>query len=324
MTPRPSRKPKLSNLTTGRPPHHRYLHKTKPSTPHSLSSQKTRTLIRTYHTLNKSRVAALASGNLALAAHLAAQLEAQGGLDAYQVASRTGQKPERGGDSSVRLVEWVRGRQGLASSSLKKEEEERDSRKKFRLLEVGCLSMKNACSMCGLFDVERIDLKAQEKGILQQDFMERPLPPPREGAEEEEGWFDFISLSLVLNYVPDAEGRGEMLRRTTRFLRARRQGGKHSEGEGEGEGGFFPALFLVLPAPCVTNSRYFTEGRLSEIMTSLGYVMLERKITNKLAYYLWRFDDMATSTPTPIGTRKFKKEEINPGGKRNNFAVVLA
>ena len=69
------------------------------------------------------------------------------------------------------------------------------------MLEVGALSTSNACSRSGLFEIERIDLNSQAEGITQQDFMERPLP--KDSSEQ----FEIISLSLVLNYVPDAIGK---------------------------------------------------------------------------------------------------------------------
>ena len=141
--------------------------------------------------------------------------------------------------------------------------------------------------------------------------MERPVP---EGAEalEREG-FDVVSLSLVVNYVPDASGRGEMLRRVGKFLR--RRSGRQGEA---GLGQMVPTLFLVLPASCVLNSRYLDEESLEAIMESLGYVLKERKMSRKLVYYLWRFEG-----PEKGRRKTWKKEELKPGRARNNFAIVL-
>lgn len=171
------------------------------------------------------------------------------------------------------------------------------------MLEVGALSEQNACSRLGLFDMTRIDLQAQSAHIQQEDFMERPRPPT------DEQRFDIISLSLVLNYVPDPVGRGDMLQRTTDFLRTRSSTEKSMD--------FFPSLFLVFPAPCITNSRYLTEERLQEIMGSLGYTPLKRKQSSKLLYYLWRYDAAGF-----LEDRALAKVELNPGKRRNNFAIV--
>lgn len=173
------------------------------------------------------------------------------------------------------------------------------------VLEVGSLSPSNAISKAPLFNVTRIDLNSQHPSIATQDFMERPLPAS--DAEK----FDLISLSLVLNYVPDAGARGDMLVRTTQFLR--------SVVEVEGAEKLVPGLFLVLPAPCVTNSRYLHEKRLAEIMGSLGYALVKSKLSPKLVYGLWV---LKARNPGEM-RKKWKKDEVNPGLTRNNFAITM-
>lgn len=283
-------KSKAKSLSSGRPPN-----LTKPRA--SLSSQATRTLIRSHHQLNKQLEAAKAKGNDAEASELAKKIEDLGGLKSYQQASIQGQSNDRGGDSSALLMKWLQ----PTSAALSKTEP------KLRLLEVGALSTTNICSKSGLFDVQRIDLNSQADGILQQDFMQRPLPASPADT------FDIISLSLVLNYVPDAPGRGEMLKRTCQFLDTRRRIDRAAEVQAT-----FPALFLVLPAPCIANSRYMDEARLGAIMTSLGYTMMQRKQTAKLVYYLWRLEGAARDAKA-----RFPKLEVNPGAGRNNFSIVL-
>lgn len=279
---------KLKSLSQGRP-------KTaKPLT--SISSKATRTLIRNHHALEKQKAKALADGDDAKAAALEREIKKQGGIESYQRASLLGQAKDRGGDSSKILMEWLE----PVVPMLK---DEATKMKPVRMLEVGALSVTNACSRSGLFGVERIDLNSQAAGITQQDFMERPIPT------DERGMFDIISLSLVLNFVPDPVGRGEMLLRTLKFLT--------SQVKPEGLQEFLPSLFLVLPAPCVTNSRYMDESKLEAIMESLGYFQVKKKLSNKLVYYLWRLE-VSRST-----TRYFKKDEIRSGGSRNNFAIVL-
>ncbi|KFY77310.1 hypothetical protein V499_03293 [Pseudogymnoascus sp. VKM F-103] len=284
-----SGKPK--SLSHGRPP------TVKP--PPSLSSKATRTLIRAHHTLEKQKAIAQKAGDAIKVADLERQIAKQGGIEKYQTASLIGQGNERGGDSSKILMDWLK----PIIPSLKA----RTGEQKLRLLEVGALSTTNACSRSGLFDTERIDLNSQAQGITQQDFMERPLPK----LSNEK--FEIISLSLVLNYVPDAVSRGEMLKRTLQFLRS-------PLGESEEElQTVFPALFLVLPAPCVSNSRYMDEPKLEAILTSLGYAKVHKKLSNKLVYYLWRAVDL-----TPKAKREqFKKVEVRAGGTRNNFAIIL-
>ncbi|KAI7118829.1 nucleolus protein [Hortaea werneckii] len=285
-----SRRSGASGISRGRPP----LAK-KPIA--ALSAEKTRQLIRTHHQLNKELAKAEALGDHEGVRELKKRIEEFGGLESYQQASIQGQAKDRGGDSSVVLMEWLK---SMSNST-------QATSSKLRLLEVGALSTKNACSKSGMFDIERIDLNSQAKGIKQQDFMDRPLP----SSDSER--FNIISLSLVLNYVPDAEGRGEMLRRTCQFLRTEGSTAPANDTKTP-----FPALFLVLPAPCIFNSRYMNEERLTCIMASLGYILLRFKHTHKLIYTLWQLRD----EPTP-DNQSFHKEEVNPGGNRNNFSVVL-
>lgn len=279
------------NLAAGRPP---VLHRTK-----SISRTATKALINKHHLLQKRRRQAIAKGDKAEEAAIDAEIKALGGLERYQEASLQGQRHDRGGDSSRVLMQWL----GTTLSSHKSE-----SGRCLRMLEVGALSTQNACSKSGHFDIERIDLNSQGEGILEQDFMERPLP------RDESERFDIISLSLVLNFVPEPKDRGEMLRRTTQFLRVP---GRYIDSPRLAAN--FPSLFLVLPAPCVTNSRYLDEERLAAIMKTLGYALVESKTTQRLVYYLWRRVRVCKGPGAA-----FPKREIRSGSTRNNFAVVLS
>ncbi|KAH6624952.1 putative methyltransferase-domain-containing protein [Chaetomium sp. MPI-SDFR-AT-0129] len=277
-------------LAAGRPP---ILQRSK-----SISRSATKALINKHHLLQKRKRQAVAKGNKAEEATIDAEIEALGGIESYQEASLQGQRHDRGGDSSRVLMQWLEGCLSRQPAG---------SKHRFRMLEVGALSTQNACSKSGHFDIERIDLNSQGEGIVQQDFMNRPLP------QGESDLFDIISLSLVLNYVPEPKDRGEMLRRTTQFLRT---AGRYIDSPDLTP--YFPSLFLVLPAPCVTNSRYLDEERLVALMGSLGYAKVESKTTQRLVYYLWRKE------PTQKRTRdRFPKKEIRAGSTRNNFAVVL-
>lgn len=280
-------KNKPAKLASGRPPTAQKPHR-------SLSSKATRTLIRSHHQLQKALADAVKAGNEDAAAVLRMQIEKQGGLQSYQEASLQGQSKDRGGDTSTVLLDWLQSRL-------------KQSDRKLHMLEIGALSTSNACSRSSSFQVTRIDLNSQSRGIEQQDFMARPLPL------SDEQKFDIISLSLVVNYVPDVRERGEMLKRTRQFLlsNAKAIAGPATDPP------YFPSLFLVLPAPCVTNSRYMDETRLEEIMTSLGFAMVERKLSSKLVYYLWVLKDVLRSS------QQYPKSEVNPGKARNNFCIIL-
>ncbi len=270
-----------------------------------MSRKATRTLIRTHHNLEKQRVQALATGDAATALKISKQIEQHGGIKTYQQASLLGQAKERGGDSSKVLIDWLQSsRPSVKTSGDMTTEKDRP----LRMLEVGALSTSNSCSRTGWFEIERIDLNSQAGGIMQQDFMERPLP--KDTTEQ----FDIISLSLVLNYVPDPIGRGEMLERTLKFLR-----NPSSDKANKNLGASFPSLFLVIPVSCVTNSRYLDDSRLDAIMRCLGYVKVHQRLSNKLAYYLWKATDLGLKKRT----ESFKKVEVRTGKLRNNFAIIL-
>lgn len=282
------KKQTLKSLKAGRPPLSR--------SSRTMSRKASRSLINSHHQLEKQRLQAISKGDKAKEAAIAEELAKMGGLDHYQQASLQGQSQERGGDTSKVLLQW------LPTSVLEMRG------RPVKMLEVGALSTGNACSTSGIFDVVHIDLHSQEPGILQQDFMERPLP------SGEEDKFDIISLSLVLNFVPDAAGRGHMLARTVRFLHE-----KSRIEVAEGEEPTFPCLFVVLPRSCVTNSRYFTAQRFEEIMSALGYEKLRDKLTQKLTYTLWR----RTEGGRKGNVANFPKKEVNPGKTRNNFVITL-
>lgn len=280
------KKTKPVSLSRGRPPAAQ-----KPKA--SLSSKATRNLIQSHHRLHKALADAIRQGDEHTASSIRKQIEEKGGLKSYQQASIQGQSSERGGDTSRILLDWL--------------PKDLPKHGTIRMLEVGALSVNNACSKSDLFDMTRIDLNSQAAGIEQQDFMERPLPVSILDR------FDIISLSLVVNYVPDALGRGKMLQRTCQFLRS-----IPVQGFGDSAPEYFPSLFLVLPAPCVTNSRYLDEALLTEIMESLGYAMVKKKLSTKLIYYLWRFRGAGSAK-----RQRFQKKEVNPGKTRNNFCILL-
>lgn len=287
MTSKKHRRPQLLSSTRPR--------NVKPTA--SLSSRTTRTLVRTHHTLRKQLSSALKEGNDVEAKELEAQIDATGGLATYQQASIQGQAAQRGGDTSRVLMGWL--------EETKLELVPDRNARKMRMLEVGSLRTDNACSKSGLFHMTRIDLHSQHPEITEQDFM--TLSFPRSAALEHNG-FDIVSLSLVVNFVSSTEERGDMLKRVSSFLR-------QSQCE---HAATFPALFLVLPVACVTNSRYMDEAKLDGIMESLGYEKRCQKKSAKLVYYLWHWTGSSQLTP-----QSFKKQEVRGGKSRNNFAITM-
>lgn len=247
--------------------------------PRTIGSKKGKKIIRSHHTLlkRKTQLEQAVKNDPSLQKELdelKSTLENSEALERYQQASISGQNPSRGGDSSKLLVEWLK--------------ELKEIHPIPRVLEVGSLSINNAiASYCK--HIDRIDLNSQHPDIQSQDFMTFDIPTEM---------YDMVSLSLVVNFVPDSKTRGEMLLRTTKFLNPN------------------GLLFFVLPAPCVSNSRYFTESRLSEIMVTLGYTELKKKITPRIAYWLYKLENKPRR-------KKFEKKLLNDSKVRNNFVITL-
>ncbi|KAF2868367.1 putative methyltransferase-domain-containing protein [Massariosphaeria phaeospora] len=287
---------RTKSLSHGRPP--------RAQVQERMSSQQSRTIIRTHHRLQKEHAAAIRKGDVETAERVSESIEKNGGLKVYQAASKQGQSKDRGGDSSRVLVEWLQQAKLLGPKASHSEEGSGGHVAPYRLLEVGALSTTNEISQYPqTIHVTRIDLNSQGPGIQKQDFMERPLPTT--SADQ----FDIVSLSLVLNYVPDPVGRGEMLKRIAQFLRK-------LEAPHSGTKPVLPALFFVLPLPCVENSRYLDEELLLRIMTNLGFDLTNNKATAKLCYYLF------TSTGEGNGAKTGKKS-VRHGSGMNNFCIVV-
>lgn len=213
----------------------------------------------------------------------------RGGLEAYQSASIHGQTSNRGGDSSKKLIEWLEKEPykqiiACADASLS-------------ALEIGCLNPLNYISTSGIFaNVAKIDLNSQSPHILQQNFMERPLP------KLDKERFNLILCSLVLNFVPTPKERGDMLRRITKFLLP----------------GGMSSLFFVLPLPCLQNSRYMDKEIFEKMMSDLGFKKSNSYEATKIIYYLFDWD--AKNVKKNV---KYSKKQIYDGPKRNNFSIIL-
>ncbi|CAK9786830.1 unnamed protein product [Cutaneotrichosporon oleaginosum] len=79
-------------------------------------------------------------------------------------------------------------------------------------------------------------------------------------------------------------------------------------------------LFIVLPFPCVNNSRYTTTESFKQLVTSLGFKLEQEhwRPHGKVAYWLFRWD---------VATRdisQFRRKRIlNDGATRNNFTILI-
>ncbi|KAF9234772.1 nucleolus protein [Melanogaster broomeanus] len=256
------------------------------SNPHT-----TRTLIRRFHVLLKKQrqlqKSVSSTCNAQELRDVEREIEEMGGLAAYQHMSNIGQGADRGGGSEKVLIKWLVG-MGLSKRD--------DGRGKLSLLEVGALRPDNYASCASWIDTTPMDLRSRHPAILEQDFL------CMDANEHGERW-DIVSLSLVVNFVPEPKDRGRMLTLVHTFLRPS------------------GLLFLALPLPCVENSRYLTFEHLQSLMSAIGFVEIEKKWRQggKMAYWLYRKVQPDGSS----STRDFRKKSICREGKRNNFCILL-
>jgi len=89
---------------------------------------------------------------------------------------------------------------------------------RLRLLEVGALKADNYRGCSSWIESTPIDLNAQDPGIRKQDFLQM-------AEDENDCKWDVLSLSLVLNFVPDPRERGTgiLLARTSLILHVFRE-----------------------------------------------------------------------------------------------------
>jgi len=255
------------------------------------SSLHTRSVIRKFHSLLKSRHRIAHDANNPSRQRKLGEIDTQidqlGGLDVYQHMSKLGQSTDRGGGTQKVFITWLNDL-GLRPSH--------PAAPKLRLLEVGALTPNNYRSCQSWIENTPIDLKAQHPSILEQDFLKM------DHDENRERW-DLISLSLVLNFVPNARDRGRMLRLTYTMLKL--------------EG----LLFLALPLPCLQNSRYLSPEHLMALMQHVGFCLVQErwKADGKMAYWLFRKEESGSTS----STNQFQKKMVLRGGNRNNFAIIL-
>lgn len=92
---------------------------------------------------------------------------------------------------------------------------------------------------------------------------------------------------------------------------------KNEDGATQLIGGY---MYLVLPLPCVKNSRYMTNDHLIDILQQTGYNILKTHYSTKLAFYLCQKNLNINRKKL---AKKFPKQIIEDGPGKNNFTIVL-
>eukprot|EP01114_Cavostelium_apophysatum_P017237 TRINITY_DN5073_c0_g1_i2.p1 TRINITY_DN5073_c0_g1~~TRINITY_DN5073_c0_g1_i2.p1 ORF type:complete len:382 (+),score=74.99 TRINITY_DN5073_c0_g1_i2:96-1148(+) len=284
-------------------------------------------IIASFHTLLKQKEHATLQNDETKLKQIEIELEKLGGLPMYQQMSLRGEKINKNYNTSKWIFSHLTDYRKNSLDSLTELSDDTmklwKSKAKWKLLDVGALGFHYKSNW---ISATAIDLNAQPgSGVIEQDFFEIEN-------SDIAGPYDVICLSLVINFIGDIKKRGEMLMGACRMLPL---------------GGL---LFVVLPLPCVQNSRYFSHERFIEISQKLGLKMLHNHDSNKLAHYMFRMDDKdalethwpqadvaanssneeedaetATANSDATSSRPvlFPKEKIRNGSERNNFCIVL-
>ncbi|KAG5718665.1 UPF0657 nucleolar protein [Termitomyces sp. T112] len=247
-----------------------------------------RTTIRQFHVLSKRR-AQLKAGTTneesveALAA-VEDEITQLGGLETYQRMSAIGQGTDRGGGSEKILIKW------LKDFGLHK-----NCACKLCLLEVGALKPDNYSTCATWIDPTPLDLRSRHPSIIEQDFLQLDVTAHRNK-------WDILSLSLVLNFVPEPKDRGRMLLIAHDILIPNGH------------------LFLALPFACVNNSRYLDLRNLESLLAAIGFTKVKEKWKEgrKMAYWLFQ-----KAEPSGLSPEIFGKKSVLRQGNRNNFCILL-
>ncbi|GMF54121.1 unnamed protein product [Phytophthora fragariaefolia] len=202
------------------------------------------------------------------------QLDALGGRQAYQDASILN-------TSFHRTSKWVF--QLLTRFELRPKAKQPP----LRVLEVGAINTQ--LLSCPWLDVRAIDLNSRHERIEQRDFFS--LKPS--------GEFQVLVSSMVINCVPGADKRGEMLRLYREHLK---------------EGGL---LFLMLPLLCLRHSKFMTYARFTKILEAVGFRVRETKDSPKVAFFCLE------RAETVDEKASFPQKLLVSGDKRNDFSVVI-
>ncbi|CAM9310848.1 unnamed protein product [Ectocarpus sp. 4 AP-2014] len=257
------------------------------------SRKKARQIVTTFHKLEKEAdevSSSTAPDKQARLERLERELDEMGGREAYQSASLLSVSFH---NTSKWVTKQLAGKLGLRPAN---------GEPPLRVLEVGAINTR--LLDVPWLDVRAIDLKSQHPRIEERDFFS--LEPARE--------YDVVSSSMVINCVPTAKGRYEMLVGYRNHLR--------NSGH----------LFLVLPLLCLTKSTRTTRASFLETLSRIGFTVVAKKETPKVAFFCLRNTPLealdvqggGSSLATKEGGTRGAGAAKGTSGKRNRGANDFA
>ena len=211
------------------------------------------------------------------------------GLEDYQQTSLQGEAAGGGFDSSQYVFQQLL---------------ERRKGSKLTLLDVGAIVHRYGVDRCPVdlkIKATSIDLKSRDASVKQIDFFDF--------AKSKKEAFDVVVLSLVLNFLGTAQERGQMLVKTAQILKPK------------------GLVFIVLPAQCISNSRYFKFAYLSRILKRVGLHICDEgkafKSTEKLFFVVAQKGECVIGNPGFESEAIYRRKMARGGEDRNNFVILL-
>ena len=278
------------------PPSSRNKKRQRPLAPAPLRSLKrARKVTTVFHRLSRQLTAAEAKGDETEIARITKEIEEAGGREAYQQASQVSTAVH---STSKWVVSYMVGNGWSHGVPV----DDGSGRRSTRLLEVGAINtqlLEAAQRSNGKLAVTAIDLKSSHAGIEEADFLHFPLP--------DDGAYDVIVCSMVLNCVNTAEDRGKMICRLYDFTVPN------------------GLVFMTIPKTCLELSPYLDIPAFSEILEAVGFEIAQQKSSPKLCFFILRRgsreDDRVANALAQWGRVKV----IRRGKKyrKNDFSVVL-
>ena len=254
-----------------------------------INSRKDRRIINEYHALNKKIDSLRRNTSIQMKdrsiqiANLEAKKEKLGGINAYQKASKLGEARHGSFNSAKWILKQIRDFDVCKVNSITTKATEA----KIRLLDVGALD-NNYRKHQKWIQCTSIDLNPRSDAVVKADFLKL----------EGNKLYDVVVLSLVINFEGDVRRRGQMLRKCQQLIM---------------DQGY---LFIVLPLPCLNNSRYLNDDLFVSMMESLGFKTCARHKSRKLSFFMFRKTGHAK-------VKSFPKKVLRKGGNHNNFAIIL-
>lgn len=201
------------------------------------SQREARKITSSFHSLARELEGAVGRGDEASAAVLRVRMEEA--RPRYQDASILATSSFRTSRWVYRVLEETGCRPPVGEERLK-------------VLEVGAVNTQLLATP--FLDVRAIDIHAKHPRIEEIDYFDLAVQPD----------FDCVVCAMVLNCLPSAQLRGEMLRRARSMLRAS------------------GLLFVMLPRLCVARSPFMTQEHLLRLAAALGLQPVRARVTPKV------------------------------------------